>query len=82
MLHLVSLNSRYTVALSSTSHSLHEHKFITKAFLTNASIYSLLQPPMSDIPKLTLTPFRGFGPILLSCRNANTHSSLRDVVYH
>lgn len=37
---------------------------------------------MSDIPTLTLTPFLGFGLILLSGRNANTHSSQQDVVYH
>lgn len=39
-------------------------------------------PPVSheEYPWSDFSTFHGFGPILLSARNANTHSSLQDSV--
>lgn len=59
--------------------SVHEQSFIQPE-LCDTYIHLFCPPPppkllLSDFPKLTLAPFLSFGLILLSGRNANTHSS-------
>lgn len=59
--------------------SVHEQSFIQPE-LHDTYIHLFCPPPppkllLSDFPKLTLAPFLSFGLILLSGRNANTHSS-------
>lgn len=59
--------------------SVHEQSFIQPELRdTYIHLFCPPSPPkplLSDFPKLTLAPFLSLGLILLSWRNANTHSS-------